>query len=425
MKKIILLIHVLILIGCANSSKEITSIESNPETNSIESTPTDKHICTCFFGNEQEYDFVFPDDCESKDSILILIPDTVSFHETGFQRKMFNLYGDILSSLKQQKFSGKALAYYDKDQKHLALGLIMLNGEMNGEMKAYSFEGEAMIERHFEKGELLSATEDIGNINWHHNKETNELEMDPSYFKDGKISIFFSSDVKHQSLIDRGIKPEEVFNKMKPLKVNNKIYSGTILYNGDKEGFTPLPIAKLSFSDGLLDGKTIFYGDYDDYPRSYDAWVINEEINYSKGVRSTATNTLEGTVIYKGSLFMDIDDEQVFNEFTLSFRLINDTVQETGRFALTQGYPSQYYITRGERRGDTLEIEMVVVSDARMSTVENAIASGERHKITFLISEYALKYIGEKGGCNYCASDLILKKYDLSESEVIHFLKPY
>ncbi len=429
MKSIILFLHVLTLVGCSNYSEEtklngITSKENNSEINKNKSNSKDKQVCNCFFGNELEYEFLFPDECEIKDSLLILIPDTTSFHEDGFQHKMFNLYDDVQSFLMEQKFSGKTLAYYDKDQKHLALELNMLNGEMNGEMKARSFEGEIVIERYFEYGSLISVKKDIGNINWLYRKERNELQMDTSYLENGKISLLFSSDVKHQSIIDWGIKPEEVFNKMKPLKVNNKIYSGNIVYYGDKEGFTPLPIVKLSFINGLLDGKTTFYGDYENYPRNFDAWVINEEIQYSKGVRSTAPNSLDNYVLYEGSTFMKIDGEKVLNEFKLSFDLTNGLVQDAGRFELTQGFPRQYYITGGERREDTLEIEMVGVSDARMSTIENAIANGERNKLTFLISGFSLKYIGNREGCDYCSPGLTLNKYDPAESEFSRFLKP-
>lgn len=72
------------------------------------------------------------------------------------------------------------LAYYDKDQNHLALELNMLNGEMNGAMKACSFEGETMIERYFKNGSLLGSKKEIGNINWSYNKASNELKIDSS-----------------------------------------------------------------------------------------------------------------------------------------------------------------------------------------------------------------------------------------------------
>lgn len=127
---------------------------------------------------------------------------------------------------------------------------------------------------------------------------------------------------------------------------------------------------------------------------------------------------------YRGSAFMTIDNEEVNNEFELSFELVGNTVQEAGRLGLTQGYPFQYYITGGEKRNDTLEFEMVAVSDARMSTIENALANDERYTVSFLISGNSLKYIGDRKGCANCPSGLILKKYDPAETESLRFLKP-
>jgi hypothetical protein len=430
MKKIVLFLLVLTLTNCTNSPKEPNSNGTTSKEGMIDSMPKGKHICHCFFGNEEEYEFMFPDGCESKDSLFIFIPDTASFHKDGFKFKMFSLYDDIIAVLTKQKFSGKMLAYYDKDQKYPALELNLLHGAMNGAMKAWSFEGETMIERYFNNGSLLSDKKDIGNINWFYNKESNELKIDPSYLQNSKISIFYSADMNHQQIIGWEKKPEEVFTKMKPLKVNGKLFSGSLLYYGSHEGFTPLPEAKLSFINGLLDGKTTVYGDYvyvenSDYPEYYDEWVVKEEINYSKGVRLSAPDSSDSYFLYKGSTFMTIGNETVYNEFELSFQLDGKTVQEPGRLALTEGIPFQYYIAGGEKRNDTLELKMVTVYDARMSSIENALADGKRYIARFLITGNSLKYIGDSKGCEHCPPGLVLNKYDPDETDFISFIRPY
>lgn len=423
MKHIILFFLVLTLTNCANASKQPNSNRITSKEGLIDSIPKGKHICHCFFGNEEDYYFSFPDNCVSKDSLFIFIPDTASFHETGFKRKMFNLYNDMLSGLKEQQFSGKMLAYYDKDQKHPALELNLLHGEINGAMKAWSFEGETMIERYFKNSSLLSDKKDIGNINWSYNKASNELKIDPSYLLNSKISILYSPDMNHPQMIDRDTKPEDVFANMKSLKVNGQLFSGSLLYYGVHKGFTPLPTAKFRFVNGLLDGKTTLYGDYvyvenADYPERYDAWVVKEEKYYSKGVRLSAPDSSNSYFLYKGSTFMTIDNETVYNEFELSFELVGKKVQKTGRLGLTQGIPSQYYITGGEKRNDTLELKMVVVYDSRMSSVEDALANGKRYTVRFLITGNSLKYIGDSKGCEYCPPGLILNKYDPAETDL-------
>lgn len=342
---------------------------------------------------------------------------------------MFNLYGDIQSSLTKQQFSGKLLAYYDKDQKHPALELNMIHGEMNGAMKAWSFEGETMIERYFKNGSLVSDKKDIGNINWSYDKASNELKIDSSYLQNDKISIFYSADMNHQQMIDWDMKPEEMFLKTKPLKVNGQLFSGSILYYGYHEGFKPLPEVKLSFIKGLLDGKTTVYGDYvhvenADYPERYDAWIIKEEINYSKGVRLSVPNSSDDRFLYKGSMYMTIDNETVYNEFELSFELVGKTVQANGRLGITQGIPYHYYITGGEKINNILEFKMVAVLDARMSTVEDAIAHGKRYTARFLITGNSLKYIGDTKGCADCPTGVILNKYDPDETDFTSFIKP-
>ncbi len=429
MRNIILFLLVFALSNCANSSKEANSNEFIKE-GVTDSLPKAKHICNCFFGNEEAYDFIFPEDCAPKDSLFIFIPDTTSFHEEGFKYKMFSLYNDIIAVLTEQKFSGKTLAYYDKDQKHPALELNLLNGEMNGAMKAWSFEGKTIIERYFKNGSLVSSKKDIGNINWSYNKESNALKIDPSYLQNDKISLFYSADMNHQQMIDWDMKPEEMFPHTKPLKVNGQLFSGSLLYYGYHEGFEPSPEVKLSFINGLLDGKTTVYGDYvyvenSDYPEYYNEWVVKEEIYYSKGLRLSVPDPSDSYFLYKAETFMTIDHETVYNEFELSFQLDGNTVQEAGRLGLTEGIPSQYYITGGEKRKDTLELEMVVVLDARMSTVEDALANGKRYTARFLMSGNSLKYIGDNKGCAHCPPGLILKKYDPDETNFIHFLKPY
>ena len=429
MKNIFLFFLVVTLTSCRNTSNEANSNRVFSKEGMIDSTPKEKHICNCFFGNEEEYEFMFPDGCEPKDSLFIFIPDTASFHETGFKRKMFNLYNDIIAVLMKQTFSGKMLAYYDKDQKHPALELNMLHGEMNGLMKAWSFEGESKIERYFSKGVLLSNKKEIGNINWSYNKASNELKIDPSYLQNSKISIFFSADMHHQQMIDWDLKPEEMFPKTKPLKVNGQLFSGILLYYGYHEGFEPLPEVKLSFTNGLLDGKTTVYGDYvyvenADYPEEYDAWAVNEEIYYSKGSRLSVSDSSDSYFLYMASAFMTIDNETVYNEFELSFELVSKTVQENGRLGVTHGIPNQYYITGGEKRNDTLEFKMVAVHDARMSSIENAIAHGKRYTVRFLMTGNSLKYIGDNKGCAYCPTGLVLNKYDPDETDFTSFLKP-
>lgn len=426
MKSIILLILVISLSNCTTSANESNpNITISQEIGSEISEEKDRHICHCFLGNELEYEFIFPEDCESKDSLFIFIPDTTSFHEDRFQRKMFNLYKDIVASLQERKFSGKTLSYYDANQKHLALELNMVNGEMHGDMKAYSFEGEIVIERTFKNGSLVTAKNDIGNTNWLYNKESNELTINPAYLDDDKISILFSPDSKHQTMMNWATNPEGLFDKSKPLKVNGKLFSGCLLYYGDHEGFKPLPIAKLNFVNGILDGKTIKYGDYDNYPLKYDPWVVTEEIYFSDGVKSADSLSMNEFFLYEGSIHMTKDEEQVNNHFQLSFQLKENSILEGGRLGLTQGFPFQFYILRGEKRGKKLEIEMVSVSDSRMSTVQNAIAKGKRYKISFSISGNSLKYIDNSEECSYCASGLILNKYDPDESEFVRFLKPY
>jgi hypothetical protein len=429
MKNIILFFLLLTLTNCANASKEANSNRITSKEGLIDSIPKGKYICNCFFGNEEEYEFIFPDDYKGKDSLFIFIPDTTSFHETGFKRKMFNLYDDIIEVLTKQQFSGKMLAYYDKDQKHPALELNLLNGKMNGAMKAWSSEGKTMIERYFSKGSLLSNKKDIGNINWFYNKESNELKIAPSYLQDNKISLFYSSDMNHPQIIDGETKPEERFTKMKPLRVNDQLFSGSILYYGSHEGFKPLPKVKLSFTNGLLDGKTTIYGDYvyvenADYPERYDAWVIKEELNYSKGSRLSVLNSSDSYFLYKGSKFMTIDNKMVYNEFELSFELVGNKVQENGRFGLKESFPYQYYIISGEKINDILEFKMVAVLDARMSTVEDAIAHGKRYTVRFLMTGNSLKYIGDNKGCENCPSGLTLNKYDPDETDFISFIKP-
>jgi hypothetical protein len=321
------------------------------------------------------------------------------------------------------------LTYYDKDQKHPALELNLLHGEMNGAMKAWSFEGETMIERYFSKGSLLSSKKEIGNINWSYNKASNALKIDSSYLQNDKISLFYSADMNQQHMIDWDMKPEEMFPKTNPLKVNDQLFSGILFYYGYHEGFEPLPTLKFSFINGLLDGKTTVYGDYvyvenDDYPEQYDAWVVKEEINYSEGVRLSAPISSDDRFLYKGSKFMTIDNETVYNEFELSFELVGKKVQENGRLGVTQGIPYHYYITGGEKIDDTLEFKMVAVYDARMSSVENAIAHGKRYTTRFLMTGNSLIYIGDSKGCADCPTGLILNKYDPDETDFIRFIKP-
>ena len=429
MRTILLFFLVLPLTYCANASKAHNSNGITLKKGVVDSIPKGTHICNCFFGNEEEYEFIFPDNCKPKDSLFIFIPDTASFHEEGFKEKMFNLYDDIIAVLTKQQFSGKMLAYYDKDQKHQALELNMLNGEMNGAMKAWSFEGETIIERYFKNGSLQSSKKDIGNINWSYNKESNELKIDTSYLQDNKISLFYSPDLGQPQMIDWEKKPEEVFANRKTLKVNGQLFSGSLLYYGYQEGFEPLPAAKINFINGLLDGKTTFYGDhihveYDDYPDQYDPWVVREENYYSKGIRLSAPNSSDSYFLYKASMFMTIDNETVYNEFELSFELIGKSVQKNGRLAFTHGIPNQYYITGGEKINDILELKMVAVYDARMSSVENAIANGKRYNARFLITRNSLKYIADNKGCQYCPPGLILNKYDPDETDFISFIKP-
>jgi|GEM_PF-6862489 len=430
MKNIILFLLVLTLTHSANASKEPNSNGITSKEGLTDSIPKGKHICHCFFGNEEEYDFIFPDDCEPKDSLFIFIPDTASFHEEGFKYRMFNLYSDILSVLTKQTFSGKMLAYYDKDQKHPALELNLLNGVMNGAMQAWSFEGETMIERYFKNGSLLSSKKEIGNINWFYNKASNELKIDSSYLQDNKISLFYSPDMNHPQMIDGETKPEEVFTNMNPLKVNGQLFSGSLLYYGYHEGFEPSPTVKFSFKSGLLDGKTTVYGDYvyvenSDIPEHYDEWVVHEEISYSEGVRLSVPDSSDSYFLYKGSTYMTINNETVYNEFELAFELVGKTVQETGRLGLTHEIPNQYYIISGEKRNDTLEFKMVAVYDARMSSVEYAIADGKRYTVRFLITGNSLKHIGDSKGCEYCPPGLILNKYDPEETDYLLFLRPY
>lgn len=430
MKKVILFLLVLTLTSYASFAQEPDSNEITSKEGVRDSIPKGNHICHCFFGNEEEYEFIFPDDCESKDSLYIFIPDTASFHEEGFKYRMFNLYSDMLSVLKKQQFSGKMLAYYDKDQKHPALELNMLNGEMNGEMKAWSFEGETMIERYFRKGSLLFSKKEIGNINWSYNNATNDLKIDPSYLQNDKISLFYSADMNQQQMIDWDLKPEEMFPKTNPLKVNDQLFSGILFYYGYHEGFEPLPEVKLSFINGLLDGKTTVYGDYvyvenDDYPEHYDAWAIHEEIYYSEGVRHSVPDSSDNYILYEGSKFMTIDNETVYNEFELAFELVGNTVQESGRFGLKESFPYQYYILSGENRNDTLEFKMVAVLDARMSTVEEAIAHGKRYTARFLMTGNSIKYIGDSKDCEDCPPGVVLYKYDPEETDFLVFLRPY
>ncbi len=431
MKINILFLLIFILGSCSSHSKEQNSHRVNDKERLItgvvenEDDQKDKSICNCFYGNEMEYEFRMPRNCNSEVSLLICIPDTTSFHEDGFRYKMFNVYGDILQALSRRKFSGKMLAYYDKDQKHKALELNMLNGELNGTMKAYSFDGEEVIHREFKDGSLSTVKKDIGQVNWSFNKESNELKVSESYLNDESLSLYYSPDTKQESIIDWETAPHEVFSKMKPLKVNKKLFSGEIMYYGDHEGFTPLPVAKLSFSKGLLNGKVTFFGDYEDYPAQFDPWVISKELHYTNGNKSASQSTFDDIVLYKGSAFVNIDGEEVRNEFQLWLEFEGNIVQEAGSFELSNGFPNQYYILNGEKKGDKLEIVMVGVFDARMSSIENAIANGEKHTVTFLIDDYSLKYIGDSEGCDYCSEELSLKKYDPTETEHTRFLKPY
>lgn len=123
-------------------------------------------------------------------------------------------------------------------------------------------------------------------------------------------------------------------------------------------------------------------------------------------------STHEVFFIYKGSASMHINDEEVDNHFKLAFRLLNDTVQEGGMLELSAGFPNQYYITTGTKRNDTLEIETIEVQDARMSTIENAVASGKRNKMAFQInnSGYVLKYINNNKYSCY-PPELTLNKF--------------
>ena len=68
---------------------------------------------------------------------------------------------------------------------------------------------------------------------------------------------------------------------------------------------------------------------------------------------------------------------------------------------------------------------MVAVYDARMSSVEYAIADGKRHTVRFLITGNSLKHIGDSKGCEYCPPGLILNKYDPEETDYLLFLRPY
>lgn len=149
----------------------------------------------------------------------------------------------------------------------------------------------------------------------------------------------------------------------------------------------------------------------------------------SNEVRLSAPHSSRSYFFYKGATFMTIDHETVNNEFELYFELVGNKVQKTGKLGLTQGIPSQYYILDGEKRNDTLELEMVEVYDSRMSSVEEAIASGKRYTVRFLITDNSLKYIGDSKGFAYCPPGLILNKYDPNETDVNFnrtqsFLKP-
>lgn len=225
------------------------------------------------------------------------------------------------------------------------------------------------------------------------------------------------------------MKPEEMFPKTNPLKVNGQLFSGILFYYGYYEGFEPLPEVKLNFKSGLLDGKTTVFGEYvyvenSDIPEHYDAWAVNGEIYYSKGVRLSVPDSSHSYFLYMASTYMTIDNETVYNEFELSFDLVGKTVQETGSLALREGFPNQYYITGGQKINDTLELKMVAVYDARMTSVEQAIASGERYTARFLMTGNSLKYIGDNKGCEYCPTGLVLNKYDPEETDFFVFLRP-
>ena len=404
MIRIITFLSLLLLLSCTNESKKANSIENDEKKT---------NVCNCFSGNEGSYFFEKPNNCNVKDSLVILIPDTTSFHEDGFRTMMFNLYGDILIYLKEEKYSGRVLAYYDSNQKHLGLEVNTKDGIPDGKMTAFSFEGEKTIERYFEDGQLFvipGKSKDIGNTNWSFNREVNEFDIDPDYLENQELSLFYSPDMKQEDILDYSTKPEEVFNSDTPLQVNGAVFSGAINYFSDTEGFDPLPVARLLFCNGFLEGTTTYYGDYDDYPYYFDRWVIHKEINYSSGIRAK-NPPLDGFNIFRQSRYTDSNGDEIFNDINLSFRLINDTVQEGGLFEIIATNP-HYYIVGGLKTNDTLEIEMVGVNDARQTSIDNAIANEERYTVKFLVEGTTLKYIGKKRkDCNYCIPNLLLNKY--------------